>query len=418
MAVAVCISSAVSTSAGPVGKSSKNVIESLLNAPRPYRGKIRHYVFPTQTANRIAAQAPLLDRQVNAAATTQRATAVASQYTPTHAPVVLGHSPKDISFTLRSMIAATPLEKEVLIANEKEQAFYQTEITDGRNLNLLLDSLHYIGDEEMLALGTAILQTIKNHALQTYLLKALTKKQVLVMQRDLSEYFCFNKPFAVCAFSYTVRHPHQQILMMRRLLNNPLVDEDVKARVRTFLAKPQITLEDSPQFVDAINQLYNQYHRRMLAAQESEVIQMQVAYYTKLIDRLGDFIAKHERIPKWNTTDPQEAQLFDELEWVELQQQNNTFEPIASYQQTIELTLQMAAPAYLTQDETVALFEQFVKETHRIYPRSLRDKGAAGQIPFAREEELWDNLSYWRIQDASINQRLADVYQKYPNTNR
>ncbi len=401
----------MATFAGPIGKSTKKAVEGLFEAPRLYRGKIQHYTFPKATVARIQAGVAegKLDRKVNQA----QARAV-SAVEETHAPIVLGHNSPDITHSLQMLIAHTPLEKEVLIAQQNEENFYKEEIENAKQLQLILSSLHYIGKEETMAIASTIVQTIKNHALQTYMLEALMAKDVYTMNKDLSDYFCLNKPFHLCAFNYTVRHPRQQILMMRRLLNNPLVDENAKMRVRAFLAKPQITLEDSPAFLEAIDQLYTQYHQRLLVARESEIIQMQIAYYAKLLDRLNAFLVRKERIPKWNTTDPEEKLLFDELEWVKLNQDRNTFEPIASYQQAIESTLRNAAPVYLTQEETVALFDEFVKVTHRIYPRSLRDLPNEGDIPFAQEEELWDNLSYWRIRDSSINGKLAEVYKKYP----
>ena len=73
-----------------------------------------------------------------------------------------------------------------------------------------------------------------------------------------------------------------------------------------------------------------------------------------------------------------------------------------------------AAPTYLTREDTVALFDEFVKTTGRIYPRSLRDEPMEGETTFSREAELWTNLSYWRVEDPSISGDLAKVYGKYP----
>ena len=234
-----------------------------------------------------------------------------------------------------------------------------------------------------------------------------------MLDLDLREYFNLDEPVEIAAFNYTLRHPHQQILMTRRLLNNPLVDEEVKQPFRNFLSKSKIKPEEFPAFQTAIANVYNQYKQRIAVAKESDIIQAQAKYYEKLIDRLDNFITTQGRIPKWNTTNPQELQLFDEIEWVQHHRQDNQFEPLVSYQKTLDLTLEKAKPVYLTRQETLELFEDFVKTTNRLYPRSLRDKPKAGDIPFQREEELWDNLSYWRVEDSSLFQDITKIYEKH-----
>ncbi len=403
-AVAVCLFTAAIASAQ--GKLVKELTEGGFKVPRNYRGTVQHFVFSPATTRHITTgiAAGKLNRTVSDAVL---------QHSPIPAPVVLGHHPQEISHNLHMFIAATPLEKEVLIANKAEQKFYEPEITAARKLHNLVLGIKQLNEENTVLIASAILNDIKNHALQTYLLQSLAKQDIYMLDTDLTEYFGLEKNFEITAFNYTLRHPHQQVLMMRRLLNNPLVDEATKQTVRAFLNKPRITPEEFPAFQNAIAALQDQYTQRMLAAQESDIIQTQVAYYAKLVDRLGDFIAQYGRIPKWNTTNPVEIQLFDEIEWVHENEWRNQFEPALSYQHALNLVLKNAQPSYLTRAETIALFDDFVRTTGRIYPYSLRNQPEKGEIPFTREEELWDNLSYWRIKDSSLTAELADIYRKY-----
>ena len=129
---------------------------------------------------------------------------------------------------------------------------------------------------------------------------------------------------------------------------------------------------------------------------------------------MGDFIAAHNgRRPKWNTADPKEMALFDEIEWVQIHLENNAFEPLLSYQNALNIVWENAAPTYLSREKTLELYDAFVKETGLFYPRSMRDKSKPGEARFEWEEELWDNLSYWRVEDNSLFFDLTNTYRKY-----
>lgn len=402
--VAVCLFAAVSVHADGKIKG----VKALFEAPRVYRGTVQRYTFdPVVTANIRAGIADgRFERQVSDAML---------QYSPIPAPVVLGHTHQEISRSLHVLVAAVPLEKEVLAATHQEHQFYMPEMIDAQELHDLVMALPKLDDESALVIASSILTNVKNHTLQTYLLQSLSRQDLAMLDKDLTEYFCLGKPFEIAAFNYTLRHPHQQVLMMRRLLNNPLVDEEVKRPVRAFLHKNKIKPEEFPAFQQAISNLQTQYSERLKAVQESNIIQTQVAYYTKLLERLKNFIVRHDgRRPEWNTKDPEEFQLFEEIEWVQQSQDRNLFEPLSSYHKALNWMWESAAPTYLTREDTVALFDEFVKTTGRIYPRSLRDEPMEGETTFSREAELWTNLSYWRVEDPSISGDLAKVYGKYP----
>lgn len=409
-ALAVCMSCAVLAVAGPGdGKTLEQAAKAAFRVPRTTRGTLQRYSFTPETSRHIRAgiTAGRLERAVEGSAAKAKTILT---------PVLLGQSSKEISFSLRQMVASVPVEKEVLLANLEEQAFYAPEIAKALELHSYLLSLHKLDDEEEAVIAEMILKNVKNHSLQTYLFRSLADKDLYMLDLDLMEYFSLDeeKSVELSAFNYTLRHPHQQILMMRRLLNNPLVDEEVKKPLREFLNKSKIKPQEFPAFQTAIFNVYQQYQNRLAAATESDIIQIQADYYAKLTDRLGDFIATHDgRRPKWNTADPKEMLLFDEIEWMQSHQDINAFEPLLSYQNALNIVWDNAAPTYLTRQETLELYDAFVKETGRFYPRSLRDKLKPGEKRFEREEELSDNLSYWRVEDSSLFYDLTTTYQKY-----
>lgn len=404
------MSCAVIAVAGPGdGKSIQQAAKAAFKVPRTTRGTLQRFSFRPETSRHIRTgiAAGRLERAVEGSV---------AQSKTILTPVLLGQSSKEISFALRQMVASVPVEKEVLLANLEEQTFYAPEIANALKFHSYLLSLHKLDEEEETAISEMILKNVKNHSLQTYLFQSLAQKDLYMLDLDLMEYFSLDeeKSVELSAFNYTLRHPHQQILMMRRLLNNPLVDEEVKKPLREFLNKSKIKPQEFPAFQTAIFNVYQQYQNRLAAATESDIIRIQADYYAKLTDRLGDFIAAHDgRRPKWNTTDTKEMVLFDEIEWVQAHQENNAFEPLLSYQNALNMVWNNAAPTYLNRKEMLKLYEDFVKETGLFYPRSLHDKLKPGETRFEREEELWDNLSYWRVEDSSLFFDLADIHRKY-----
>lgn len=412
-ALAVCMSCAVAAAAAPGGngKTVKKIAQAITTkVPRTTRGTVQRYSFSPKITRHIRtgiAQGRL-QRTINDEVL---------QYSPIPAPIVLGKNPKEIAFSYHEIVASTPFEKEVLLVNSEEAEFYEPEIAAARQLRSFLLSIHNLDEEECETITALVLQNIKNHSLKTYLLRSLDNRNIYMLDLDLAEYFSLDKPVALAAFNYTLRHPHQQTLMMRRLLNNPLVDEEVKKPLLEFLSKSKIKPEEFPAFQTAISNVYQQYQDRIAAATESEIVQTQVNYYAQLLDRLGDFIASspNNRRPKWNTANPKEMNLLDEIEWVQQNEPRNQFDPLLPYQKALRLVWDSAAPTYLTQEETLKLYEEFVKETGLFYPRSLRDKLKPGETLFKQEEELWDNLSYWRVKDPHVVSyaMLDRIYHKY-----
>ncbi len=160
-----------------------------------------------------------------------------------------------------------------------------------------------------------------------------------------------------------------------------------------------------------------QYKERKQAAQLSDVIQAQADYYRDLANRLDNFIVLHNgRQPKWNTKDLQEQNLFNEFEELIRNDFANQFHPIIALRKRLQVIWDTAkGPTTLSLQDTIKLFEEFVKATHRRYPASLMQPLAAGEIPFEQEELLWDSLDFWRIHnEAAIHPELVRIINQYP----
>ena len=195
---------------------------------------------------------------------------------------------------------------------------------------------------------------------------------------------------------------------------NPLVDEGIKNRLRYFIEAPVINPESYPQFRMMLRAAHLQFQLRLSAAKQSDVIQAHAQYLQDIANRLGDFIVKNNRLPKWNTRSLNERELFDELDWLYAHKSLNNFEPLTNYWDALQTIVDSAPSHILPLNETVALYEEFVKTTHRMYPNSVHEKLKKDEIAFEQEELLWDSLEHWRIQDeAQIHPLLHEILNKY-----
>lgn len=389
--------------------SAQKIVKGAANAitTRATNGAIQRFVFPRETVSHIrqGILAGKLDR------------AVAAQRTPVPVkgqPASLTELSTNNILFHRSLVAASPLEKEILAVSAKEEAFYAPEIAAAVSIRKQILNKKVVTPEGKNAIAQAITTHIKNPTLRASLLTQLERFDIGSMVLDLTDYFSLDKSFESAAFDYTIRHPHRMNLNMRRLMYNPLVDEGIKNRLRFFLESDYIQPTAYPQFRMVIRAAHLQYQLRLSSAKNSEIIQAQEKYLQDITDRLSDFIVKNNRLPKWNTRSNIERELFDELDWIFNHQALNDFEPLAKYNEALQTLAESVPSTILSKEDTIALFEKFVQTTHRHYPISLREKLKQGEIPFEQEEILWDNLEHWRIEDeSSVRPALVKILNQY-----
>lgn len=386
----------------------KGTGKGLFEVSRTNRGTVQRFVFPQQTVENIrrGIAAGKLDRQVTEAVLKIPTTSVA--------PSIAPHSGAEIS--VHYLISGRPVEKEILSSMLEENKFYAPEINAGRAIRDQILNITVLEEEGQNALAADIQQNIKNHTLKVMLLKNLEEFDIYNMALDLTDYFCLDKSFEDAAFDYTLRHPHQMNLNMRRLMYNPLVDPAVKTRLKYFLEESSLLPEEYDLFRAAIRTAHLQYQQRLSTAKYSDIIQKQIAYYEDFAKRLDNFIVRNNGVrPKWNSANPQEQQLFEEYGTLAQYDFANQFNPILTYRKQLRIIWDTAsAPKVLSQEQTIALYEDFVKTTHRIYPHTLRDVPSAQDVPFAQEELLWDSLDHWRTEsESAIQPHLIRIVNTY-----
>ena len=400
---ALCLGTAITCFAQ--GKNlAKGTAEGLFKAPRTTQGTIQRFVFPKSSVRNIRAgiAAGKLERQVLPAVNTFLPQATLAQ--------------RNV-FQNTRLTAGYPVEKEVLVKLLQEEKFYAPEIDAARALRNQILNIRVLTDEGQIQLAQAIHAGIGNHTLKANVWRDLENVDIYEMALDLSDYFSLDKPFEEAAFNYTLRHPHQMNLNLRRLMYNPLVDDGVKNRLKYFLEAPELAPEEQNAFRAAIRTAHLQYKERKNAAQLSQIIQAQVAYYKDLAARLDKFIVLHNgRQPKWNTKDLQEQNLFNEFEELTRNDFVNQFHPIIPLRKHLQVIWDTAkGPTTLSMQDTLNLFEEFVKTTHRRYPAPLLQPLDPGEIPFEQEELLWDSLNFWRIHsEAAIHPELVRIINQYP----
>lgn len=389
----LCLTAALTALAGGGG----NVIKrgpNLFKASRTTRGTNQRFVFSRQTTAKIqrAIAAGLLEQ------TEPAAQLPAVNYT---SDSFLQYPFKDS----RLLVAGQPVEKEILTKMREENLFYATEIDAARAIRNEILDISVLTEEGIATLSHDIQVNIKNHYLKQALLSNLEKLDIYNMALDLTDYFCLDKPFEEAAFNYTLRHPHQMNLNLRRLMYNPLVDHPTKEHLKHFLTKDNLSPEEYTAFQAAIKETHSQYQKRLSAAKFSEIIQLQTLYYEAFAMRLDEFIRHNGGYrPKWNTRDKQEQELWEEYQWIVQHDEYNKYNPLISYRKQIQVIWDAGhVPPVLSQQETLTLFARFVETTQRAYPEPVHSNAhkQTGFIPFEEEELLWDSLQYWRQKDES-----------------
>lgn len=379
-----------------VTKNGKQVIE----LPRLSRGQVQTFVFPRQTATKIqrAVSAGIFSAE---SATRKEAAQILN------VPSISLNNTEPIRNSY--ILGATPIEKEMLLVLKKEEQFYSAEIDAARSiLNQILD-IHILTEEGKASLSLQILVNIKNHHLMTLLLNELENCDIYNMALDLTDYFCLDKKFEEAAFDYTIRHPHQMILNMRRLIQNPLIDQKAKDTIKSFLHQNTIAPEDYDAFRDAISIIHQQYVTRVETAKNSDNVQAFVHYLDDLNNRFIQFVYKNNRAPKHNTTDEAEQSLVNEVEWALAHKETLNFAPVSSYWKMLNINFKQAPQKVLSFNETIVAFDKFIQNTGRLYPQPISN----GVVPSPEETLLWDSLLFWRSRDERITAELRKVLKRY-----
>lgn len=299
-----------------------------------------------------------------------------------------------------------------LIKLRDETKFYQPEIDQGYRLLQKLDEVQQL-TPAVLADIQADIAALHNNSLQQFLTESLQRGDIAAMRQDLTDYYLLNgKDMAQSSYEYLMRHPHKPTLALRRLLRQPLVDKELQQAAANLLQKNLSTPAEKEEAWKIIKQMVEQFQSRVQIVNHSLNLTERLSYYEYKAQELEDFIALNGRRPKWNTPNKEEAKLYKELEWIFLHTDKLYVEELQqAYKKVLDLW-NAHTPKYLSYEETIEAFEDFVAKTGRAYPRNYRNSPEKENVPDT-EAQLYDDLAHWQLERPEIISTLTQIRQKY-----
>ncbi len=314
-------------------------------------------------------------------------------------------------------------EKTFLELISQERAFYQEETILAFNLLSQIKALRSLqeaslsSDEHLLTDIAKGIVGIKNDYLRNLALNLLEENNFKALQEEIAQYYSLGMPFEDAAFNYTLRHPYKRNLQTMRLLHNPFIDQKFKDPVQAFISQPIIPVAQRDAFKQALKELETEYERILDGAANTPAVQAQIDYYEQTIEDLYHFIAnpknKEHRRPKWNTPNKEEQDLHTRVEYLISIEKQYNYEPFAQHQRNLRQIWDEHQPQHWTQEKTLQAFEKFLQQAPKecLYPRSWEEGGS--RIPL-QEEQLFDNLMFWRTQnEAEVNQAINNIQRRH-----
>ncbi len=351
-------------------------------------------------------------------------------YFPEYAPQLNVELQRSLAATQQAAVAPTTLpplpshplalanmnatEKEFLSIMHQEAAFYlpetaqATQLLEQARMTLLGERISP-NDIEILKGG---LYFVENNYLRELLQNTLADNDIEQFIVELSDYYTLDKTFEEAAFNYTLRHPHKRTLQLRRFMLNPFIDPRFKDPITSMLAAPKIHPLEEEVFKQALANLHQEYQRLQTGAADAPGIQQQVAYYDQLIDKVETFANSPlgGRAPKWNTRNPSEKELYNEVDQALYNISDYALPVLKSKKEELKLVMAKYSLKQRSRQETLYAYENFVKTTGLMYPRALTDS----RTVLEGEEQLYDDLMYWRIRDeASMGTKIREIQYKY-----
>ena len=349
-------------------------------------------------------------------------------YFPKYAPRLNVELQRNLATAQQTAVAATALpplpanplaigslnmpEKEFLSIMQREAEFYFPETAQATRLlgqaQLLTEE---ITPSDIAALKDG-LYFVENEYLRELLENTLADRNIAQFMLELSDYYTLDKSFEEAAFNYTVRNPHKRTLQLRRFMLNPFIDPKFKEPITAMLASPQIHPLEYEAFKQALADLYQEYLRLRNGAADAAGIQQQLAYYDQLIDKVEAFVnsPKGGHSPKWNTRNPEERTLYNEVDQALHNIPDFALPVLKNKKEELIMIMEKYAPRSRSRQETLTEFEKFVKTTGLMYPRTVTDSRSV----LEEEEQLYDDLMYWRLQDeVSVGNQIRDIQSRY-----
>lgn len=303
------------------------------------------------------------------------------------------------------------LETNFLQMSAEEAKHYDPEMKSVQQLSQILSEKGLAtGEVKNRIQSNHLIEQLPNASLRNSLNASLSKEDWASFGQDLTQYYSTGENGVAGAYNYLLRHPHKVTLYLRRLMRNPAVETPLKTRMADFLHQSEIPAQQRAELWNTISAMHQQYTTYLQQAQDSEAVQTRLRFLTETRTALEDFIQQNGRRPKWNSADPNEQRLEQNIRWA-LMRPDGTMHmaQLDAEMQQIQQLWQSTAPTFWTFEQTAIAFENFVKTTGQLYPNSLRENPQASQ----EEADLFDNLFYWRNANASMEDIISQIQKKW-----
>lgn len=286
-------------------------------------------------------------------------------------------------------------------------------------------------------LKAAVEETVVNKSLKSFLLRSLEEQNFTMFITDLAEYYTLPKNYIVSqniahlqhlnmkdafvesASNYLLRHPHKTNFKLRLFLSHPAVSEQLKNNIQHFLQIPVIPAEEVAYLKTLLGEIYTQNARTISLSKSSPQIQKAYASHVAMRMELEAFIKENGRMPKFNTLSLEERNLKTNIDFLlNHAQLNPIYVPeIVAEVDAIKALAQKYAIKYSSKEVVKQKFEQFVKETGRVWPRGLEPQTSSSNLnagPISAEEsllheELLHHISY----DSQFHAEIHEIARRY-----
>jgi hypothetical protein len=290
-----------------------------------------------------------------------------------------------------------------------EQSFYRPEIELAQTLRQRLLQIDGLTQETRAELQE-IINSFPGNTLQEILTTALEQNDLSSFYRDLTDYYMLDGNPVQAAYNYSLRHPHKPNLWTRRLLRNPLVESSLRKDMGHLLSKEELNPQERGWLWQTLTQMQAQYESNLRRIYASDGVQDRLAFYDRTTNALEDFIRQNGRVPKRNTLDPAERELYNDIIFALSVTASAKPEPYAGKLNQLQTVWDANQPNWWTMEETLQRFENFLKKHPLDYPQSVQENPHVS----AEETELLENIEHWFVDGpGSFLTKINDLRRQY-----
>ena len=226
-------------------------------------------------------------------------------------------------------------------------------------------------------------KVVVNNSLKNFLFQSLSNKNYNQFLRDLANYYSLSvkfmssyelrfisnqdvrEVFAQTALDYMKMHPHKMNLKLREIMKSPLVDEEIKSSLRSFISQNQLLPQHESRLLTVLREAYKQHSYGLVSFRTQEDIQATIEIYRNTLKELESFIKRYNRSPRWNAPNP-ERRLYNKLFLMTQYNTANHFKQVNPYIIQIQQLLDQYPSIRLSAKETLDHLNIFIAKYNRL----------------------------------------------------